>query len=44
MEKCGLCKRKDMIDIVEIPYIFKLLVSQLSSMNIKIEVNYKDLL
>jgi DNA-directed RNA polymerase I subunit RPA2 len=42
-ETCGLCKRSDTIDIVEIPYIFKLLVSQLCSMNINIKVNFKDL-
>ncbi|CRK88797.1 CLUMA_CG002625, isoform A [Clunio marinus] len=42
-ETCGLCKRNDMIDIVEIPYIFKLLVSQLCAMNINIKINYKDL-
>ena len=42
-ETCGLCKRNDSIDIVEIPYIFKLLVSQLCAMNINIKVNFKDM-
>lgn len=40
---CGLCKHSEAIDIVEIPYIFKLLVSQLCAMNINIKVNFKDL-
>lgn len=43
LESCSLCKRNDMIDIVEIPYIFKLLVSQLCAMNINIKVNFKDM-
>lgn len=43
LEKCRLCKRSDTIDIVEIPYIFKLLVAQLCSMNINIKINFKDL-
>lgn len=43
LETCRLCKRNDTIDIVEIPYIFKLLVSQLCAMNINVKVNYKDL-
>lgn len=42
-EQCGLCKRNDCIDIVEVPYVFKLLVSQLCAMNINIKVNFKDL-
>lgn len=42
-EKCGLCKRSDTIDIIEIPYIFKLLVSQLCAMNINIKISSKDL-
>lgn len=43
-ESCGLCKRSDTIDIVEIPYIFKLLVSQLCAMNINLKVNFKDMM
>lgn len=40
LEICRLCKKGDNIDIVEIPYVFKLLVSQLCSMNINVKVNF----
>lgn len=44
LEHCALCKRSDMIDVVEIPYVFKLLVTQLCSMNINVKVNFKDMM
>ncbi len=43
VEVCGLCKKSDGIDIVEIPYVLKLLTAQLSAMNINLKVDYKDL-
>lgn len=43
VEVCGLCKKSDGIDVVEIPYVLKLLTAQLSAMNINLKVDYKDL-
>ena len=36
--KCALCKSEDKIDIIEIPYVFKYLIEQLASVNIKIKM------
>ncbi|KAG5670198.1 hypothetical protein PVAND_000476 [Polypedilum vanderplanki] len=43
IEKCMFCGKSDGIDIVEIPYVFKLLVSELCAMNVNLKVSFKDL-
>lgn len=43
LESCSICNRNDAIDMVAIPHVFKLLVSQMCSMNINITANFKDL-
>lgn len=42
-EKCLLCDKRDGIDLVEIPYVLKLLTAQLSAMNINLKVDYKEM-
>lgn len=37
--KCALCGKEDNIDQMEIPYVFKYLVEQLASVNIKIKLD-----
>jgi DNA-directed RNA polymerase I subunit RPA2 len=41
-ETCRLCGNGDNIAAVEIPYVFKFLVTQLSSMNINVKLNYNE--
>jgi len=37
--KCALCGKEDCIDLLEIPYVFKYLLEQLASVNIKIKLD-----
>lgn len=37
---CRLCKDKAVIEHIQIPYIFKYLVAQLSSVNINVKMNF----
>lgn len=38
---CRLCKDKAVIEYLQIPYIFKYLVLQLSSVNINVKLNFE---
>lgn len=40
---CRLCGLSTHIDYVEVPYIFKYLISQLCSVNIKVKLNFKPI-
>lgn len=39
---CKLCKDKGCIENLQIPYIFKFLVAQLSSVNINVKLNFNQ--
>jgi len=41
--KCRLCGGEDSVNEVEIPYIFKFLVTQLASCNINIKLKFKKI-
>lgn len=40
---CRLCKDKAVIEHIQIPYIFKYLVAQLSSCNINVKMNFSSI-
>lgn len=40
---CRLCKDKAVIEHLQIPYIFKYLVTQLSSVNINVKMNFTSI-
>lgn len=40
-KRCRLCGEEDTVDEIEIPYIFKFLLIQLASCNIKIKMNFR---
>lgn len=39
---CCLCKNKAIIEHIEIPYIFKFLVLQLSAVKINVQMNFES--
>lgn len=41
-EMCRLCGKGDNVSEIEIPYIFKFLVTQLASCNINVKIRCKD--
>ncbi|KAL0131428.1 hypothetical protein PUN28_002748 [Cardiocondyla obscurior] len=40
-KKCRLCGEEDMVDEIEIPYIFRFLVVQLASCNINVKLKFR---
>lgn len=41
-ETCKLCSSGDNVSLIQIPYIFKFLITQLASCNINVKIKCKE--